>query len=1445
MMSSVRIVEALQKQENALLESPTGSGKSLALLCGALAWLESQKEELSSIQKSKAKDIAIKVEQQGIVESPYFAKEELVGDINAGYTLDSSAGHPASRGCGSCSKPYNIDLSLDVQDESSKDNLIKEQQGLTGGDQDFQSNAESVSKRWKKAMELKYESEALPANGIKPAQDGKLAGAERSQPIIPKIYFGSRTHKQITQLVKELKSNTVYRPKMAVLGSRNHYCINPRFKNVLNKNDACQELLDSETSDCYYRHQSNRLSDKISQKSKSRIWDMEDLITKGKALSACPYFASRTLASEAELIFCPYSYLIDPHIRKAMEIDLESSIVILDEAHNIEDAARDAGGLEVADEDLELGVTQFSSMCSQNLLANASKKLHNLAKMLLSILENQTKFTVKEYEQSTEIWTSQELLLSLEKFGLDRHTIYDYERACQDISKAIKEKKELKKREKDGSHLANPDPHDVSEGEKGKDEAFVITASPRILRIMEAIITIISRLLDTNLDCLDDYKIALVESVARSSPDQRNASSDDQGSSDDGNDGAGVGPPKKKKRKRQPKRVQARTAGNSVKKRREFKFWCLNPGVIFRPISLKARSVILTSGTLSPMESFTSELQTTFKIHLEADHVIDKSQVWTGVLPYGPTQIKMDGTFRSAVSFPFQDELGRVVERIVETTPHGVLCFLSSYSLMDNLITRWRVTGQYERLCAIKKVIQEPRKATNKQFDKILKDFYTHISMHVAEGSNGGALLFAVFRGKCSEGIDFTDSNCRAVLAVSIPFPGLNDLKIKLKKEYNDQQSMKHRQQSHTYNQQAQSSPHGLVHMDLQRLSHSTGTSSQSVSSAVAISKLSQTRSLLSGRRWYEIQAFRAYNQAIGRCIRHQRDWGAMVLLDYRLTQPNNQQSLSKWVRPLVRTFKDFESGVDDMKNWIRPLHAKTSFGLQVDTGDASIESESLPDSVPTELVDAAKSFQEADMASIFTHFQDTPANSSSNDQEDVSKSLKRATIDMPSTDHKYLGEMKYTDRSAVALIEPLDPHYQSRVQDLVDAGPSADQEWDDTWVLDPEDDLLMDGEVTESKPHCSQTMHINQQLEEEEEDDWGPGIEADFTADFDGDFDEDIHSRLDECIDASDILESSSSSETALSSANSEIIVKSRDLSDRFVDGATAPSPFEKPNTFLAAEMVSITRENPSKLTSHVFEESIATHPEDSLMLPSPQAPSTSPSVGLSTSQVEKSGLAPWASVSTIDHINEAAPQSRVNSFTSDAGIPTQVICKACSQPLLSCSERPKFKVIKKSMAAELLLNKRRATLGETPLRNEDSYSAYTNAGDQTPSAEKERSSTVLIGSGYHSTPHAMILTVQKSHVLEMFFETRHDKDELDCVWRPRDELFYQRIVCSKCHLSCNSISSAQHHTNAGNAQSERAIAGWKGVMIVGRSDRRSIVGDDVEEVGTIWLTPGEIKVV
>ena len=55
-------------------------------------------------------------------------------------------------------------------------------------------------------------------------------------------------------------------------------------------------------------------------------------------------------------------------------------------------------------------------------------------------------------------------------------------------------------------------------------------------------------------------------------------------------------------------------------------FWCFSPGVAMIDIyKLGVRSIILTSGTLSPMDSVESELRLPFKVRLENSHVVTET----------------------------------------------------------------------------------------------------------------------------------------------------------------------------------------------------------------------------------------------------------------------------------------------------------------------------------------------------------------------------------------------------------------------------------------------------------------------------------------------------------------------------------------------------------------------------------------------------------------------------------------------------------------------------------------------------------------------------------------------------------------------------------------------------------------------------------------------------
>lgn len=69
--------------------------------------------------------------------------------------------------------------------------------------------------------------------------------------------------------------------------------------------------------------------------------------------------------------------------------------------------------------------------------------------------------------------------------------------------------------------------------------------------------------------------------------------------------------------------------------------------MVSKSVGLQVRSILLTSGTLSPLNSFAHELSIPFPVQLENPHVIDQSQVWVGVVPVGPSGHALNASYKT------------------------------------------------------------------------------------------------------------------------------------------------------------------------------------------------------------------------------------------------------------------------------------------------------------------------------------------------------------------------------------------------------------------------------------------------------------------------------------------------------------------------------------------------------------------------------------------------------------------------------------------------------------------------------------------------------------------------------------------------------------------------------------------------------------------------------
>lgn len=151
---------------------------------------------------------------------------------------------------------------------------------------------------------------------------------------------------------------------------------------------------------------------------------------------------------------------------------------------------------------------------------------------------------------------------------------------------------------------------------------------------------------------------------------------------------------------------------------------------------------------------------------------------------------------------------------VCSNVPAGILCFLPSYRVLDQL-KQCMIRNSTMRQIEMKKVVlYEPRRSS--ELTSVMDQFDAAIFDPSRFGANiNGSLMFAVFRGKVSEGIDFADDRARVVISVGIPYPNAMDDQVNAKKLYNDQNS--------------------------------------------------KEKGILTGDEWYTTQAYRALNQALGR----------------------------------------------------------------------------------------------------------------------------------------------------------------------------------------------------------------------------------------------------------------------------------------------------------------------------------------------------------------------------------------------------------------------------------------------------------------------------------------------------------------------------------------------------------------------------------------------------
>ncbi|CAH0473112.1 unnamed protein product [Peronospora belbahrii] len=844
-----KVLTALKTEQHALLESPTGSGKTLALLCSSLTYQKQFiRDKVMALEKKQQDPI---VQEQ---EAKKQAQETQLRVLKAQICLMEAR--------------EQIEEAKKQRQDENELNLcnVETTQEEEGGEGDDVSPTQvNLDGEWLKSKKRELEmksttikkktrmlpnSFALATKKVDTVQiedvDVQTVGSEskskEKQVVPPQIFFCSRTHSQLAQVLDELKScpvsylnssidsdNVTKELQACVLGSKRNMCINRKVnRDPLHVDEKCRQAL--EESSCSYHRKRSKVNDL--RRSVPPVWDIEDLVKLAQKHRECAYFHAREALNRANIVFAPYNYLLDPTIREAVGIKLKGSIIILDEAHNVEDTCRSSASVEVTADALVTSIKAFSIVIKYGNRPDAYntllKLLNGISRWLQEVDSNANAILEPSgYEEKSKVWDGADALAMLAEYsGLTKDNLAEVKAKLHEVREY---ETELGNSSKSSQQPQTQASQDAAENPTG---ASVILGA-LALTTVESIMCVVDYMFRDNLKYIDDFKLVVIK---LKSAWKENAS------------------------------FQSPTKRNGDEWTLKMCVWCLNAAVAFSDVASQARSVILTSGTLSPMESFAGELGVNFPIRLEANHVVNmRKQVFIGAVMQGPGNVDLQSTYNNQQDPRYQDSIGQLLMQYSRAIPGGILMFFPSYSLLHKLTTRWKKTKLWDEIAQYKAVYSEPRNA-GKDFDALLEDYKSTITKYseaVAADDNGsavpvnttGAIFLAVYRGKVSEGIDFSNDNARAVLCVGIPFPSVKELQVSLKRKYQDEKSR----------------------MNIK---------------------------LVNGHIWYQLQAFRALNQALGRCIRHREDYGAIMLLDSRHRFNKHTKSLSKWMRPFIQEFE-------------------------------------------------------------------------------------------------------------------------------------------------------------------------------------------------------------------------------------------------------------------------------------------------------------------------------------------------------------------------------------------------------------------------------------------------------------------------------------------------------------------------------------------------------------
>jgi DNA excision repair protein ERCC-2 len=571
-----------------------------------------------------------------------------------------------------------------------------------------------------------------------------------------KLIYCSRTMSEIEKALAELKALMKYRAdqlgevedfRALGLTSRKNLCLHPSVKREKSGSvvDArCRSLTAGFVKEkkergedvelCVYHENLDLLEPH--NLLPTGVWTLDGLAQYGEQHKQCPYFTSRRMMPFCNVIIYSYHYLLDPKIAERVSRELSKDcIVVFDEAHNIDNVCIESLSIDLTEDSLRKAARGASNLERKitEMKATDAQKLQNEYSKLVEGLQ-----AADEARDEGAFMSNPALPDDLLKEAVPGNI-----RRAEHFMAFLKRFVEYLKTRMKVLHVISETPQSFLQHLK---ELTFIEKKP--LRFCAERLTSLVRTLE--LSNIEDYQ-----------PLQEVASFATLVATYDTGFLLIL----------EPFESDTAQVPNPV-----LHLTCLDAAIAIKPVLERFSSVIITSGTISPLEMYPKMLGFSAVVSESYAMTLARRSFLPMIVTRGSDQGSMSSGFQSRNDPSNVRNYGSLLVEYSKLTPDGIVVFFPSYLYMESIISMWQGMGILDQVWKNKLILVET--PDSQETSLALETYRTACS-------NGrGAVLLCVARGKVSEGIDFDHHYGRTVLCIGVPFQYTESRILKARLEF-------------------------------------------------------------------------------------------------------------------------------------------------------------------------------------------------------------------------------------------------------------------------------------------------------------------------------------------------------------------------------------------------------------------------------------------------------------------------------------------------------------------------------------------------------------------------------------------------------------------------------------------------------------------------------------